>query len=216
MANKYDWFARRRNYDQEIKSSIRIPTSLHPLRQNATSTTISSNAGSIRPLSQSSRSSSTSSLNTQTASKSAIGHNLAEIKEQNFVDPLGVTLAAENAGSSLLGVANSISDSIGGDPLSNHSGSAKSMETEKSRRHVMENSLAENGDSEGMNGRMNGDEIDGFSSKVLDEFEPWSAKRAAILQKYTTNEKLSIVTSFLPGGIPLQTQVTVTDKLKHR
>lgn len=30
--------------------------------------------------------------------------------------------------------------------------------------------------------------------------EPWLARRTAILNKYTTSEKLSIVTSFLPGG----------------
>lgn len=30
--------------------------------------------------------------------------------------------------------------------------------------------------------------------------EPWSIRRSAILSKYTTSEKLSIVTSFLPGG----------------
>lgn len=30
--------------------------------------------------------------------------------------------------------------------------------------------------------------------------EPWQARRTAILNKYTTSEKLSILTSFLPGG----------------
>lgn len=30
--------------------------------------------------------------------------------------------------------------------------------------------------------------------------ESWSSKRAAILNKYTTTERLSIVTSFLTGG----------------
>lgn len=30
--------------------------------------------------------------------------------------------------------------------------------------------------------------------------EPWSVRRSAILSRYTTSEKLSIVTSFLPGG----------------
>lgn len=35
----------------------------------------------------------------------------------------------------------------------------------------------------------------------IDEFiEPWSSQRISILNKYTTLEKLSIVTSFLPGG----------------
>lgn len=33
-----------------------------------------------------------------------------------------------------------------------------------------------------------------------DSIEPWCNRRAAILAKYTTSEKLSIVTSFLSGG----------------
>ena len=31
-------------------------------------------------------------------------------------------------------------------------------------------------------------------------FEPWSIKKTGILSKYTTSEKLSIMTSFLSGG----------------
>lgn len=30
--------------------------------------------------------------------------------------------------------------------------------------------------------------------------EPWSSRKAGILAKFTTSEKLSIVTSFLSGG----------------
>lgn len=58
--------------------------------------------------------------------------------------------------------------------------------------------------------RMAADEWDYSSSLVApgkkprdtaDEFvEPWSVRRASILNKYTTSEKLSIVTSFLSGG----------------
>lgn len=36
--------------------------------------------------------------------------------------------------------------------------------------------------------------------KIDDTFEPWSTKKVAILNKYTTSEKLSIATSFLSGG----------------
>lgn len=36
--------------------------------------------------------------------------------------------------------------------------------------------------------------------RLDDTFEPWSMKKAAILNKYTTSEKLSIATSFLSGG----------------
>lgn len=39
------------------------------------------------------------------------------------------------------------------------------------------------------------------SEDGLDEtFEPWSAKKAGILTKYTTSEKLSITTSFLSSA----------------
>jgi hypothetical protein len=33
-----------------------------------------------------------------------------------------------------------------------------------------------------------------------DAVEPWAARKSAILNKFTTSEKLSIVTSFLSGG----------------
>lgn len=36
--------------------------------------------------------------------------------------------------------------------------------------------------------------------KASVDMEPWSARRNAILSKYTTSEKLSIVTSFLSEG----------------
>lgn len=51
-----------------------------------------------------------------------------------------------------------------------------------------------------------------------DNFEPWSAKRSAILTKYTTSEKLSIVTCFLSGGekVIMKTQSSVSDKVKTR
>lgn len=39
------------------------------------------------------------------------------------------------------------------------------------------------------------------SKDMVEELvEPWSARRSTILNKYTTSEKLSIVTSFLSGG----------------
>ncbi|XP_077526867.1 VPS35 endosomal protein-sorting factor-like [Haemaphysalis longicornis] len=49
-------------------------------------------------------------------------------------------------------------------------------------------------------------------------FEPWSQKKAAILAKYSTAEKLSIATSFLSGGekVVVKTQSSVTDKVKNR
>ncbi|CAK9815608.1 VPS35 endosomal protein-sorting factor-like [Anthophora plagiata] len=49
--------------------------------------------------------------------------------------------------------------------------------------------------------------------------EPWSTRRAAILNKYTTLEKLSIVTSFLSGGekvVKVQPSTGVVDKVRTR
>jgi hypothetical protein len=37
-------------------------------------------------------------------------------------------------------------------------------------------------------------------TNAADYIEPWSVRRAAILNRYTTSEKLTIVTSFLTGG----------------
>ncbi|XP_046425183.1 VPS35 endosomal protein-sorting factor-like [Neodiprion virginianus] len=62
----------------------------------------------------------------------------------------------------------------------------------------------------------------GKKSKVVadDLAEPWQARRAAILTKYTTSEKLSIVTSFLPGGekviVKVQPSGTMVDKVRTR
>lgn len=48
----------------------------------------------------------------------------------------------------------------------------------------------------------------------------WSARRSMILNKYTTSEKLSIVTSFLPGGekvtVKVQPTSGVVDKVRTR
>ncbi|XP_022318792.1 VPS35 endosomal protein-sorting factor-like [Crassostrea virginica] len=61
------------------------------------------------------------------------------------------------------------------------------------------------------------------SENGLDEtFEPWSAKKAGILTKYTTSEKLSITTSFLSAAdkekmvIKTHASTTVTDKVRNR
>lgn len=53
---------------------------------------------------------------------------------------------------------------------------------------------------------------------VSPRFEPWENKKAGILAKYSTAEKLSIATSFLSGGekVVVKTQSSVTDKVKNR
>ncbi|XP_058057478.1 VPS35 endosomal protein sorting factor-like [Anopheles bellator] len=50
----------------------------------------------------------------------------------------------------------------------------------------------------------------------MDLIEPWVARRGAILNRYTTSEKLSIVTSFLTGGETIKPQTTMSEKVKHR
>lgn len=39
-----------------------------------------------------------------------------------------------------------------------------------------------------------------YNVPLITHLEPWSTKRSAILMKYTTSEKLSIITSFLSDG----------------
>ncbi|KAJ6635685.1 VPS35 endosomal protein sorting factor-like [Pseudolycoriella hygida] len=48
-------------------------------------------------------------------------------------------------------------------------------------------------------------------------FDSWHSRRTMILTKFTTSEKLSIVTSFLTGGEIIKTQqATISEKVKHR
>lgn len=50
-------------------------------------------------------------------------------------------------------------------------------------------------------GELNGNQRKGKKETLgLSQMESWSSRRAAILNKYTTTERLSIVTSFLTGG----------------
>ncbi|CAH1997005.1 unnamed protein product [Acanthoscelides obtectus] len=53
---------------------------------------------------------------------------------------------------------------------------------------------------------------------IFKDMDPWSSRKAGILSKYTTSEKLSIVTSFLYEGekVVVKTQSTAVDKVQHR
>jgi hypothetical protein len=55
-------------------------------------------------------------------------------------------------------------------------------------------------------------------SEQKSEVEPWAGKKAGILSKYTTSEKISIVTSFLSDGekVVVKAQSTAVDKMQHR
>lgn len=44
----------------------------------------------------------------------------------------------------------------------------------------------------------------------------WNSRRSTILLKYTTAEKLTIVSSFLHGGELVKTQITFSEKVKNR
>ncbi|KAK4884963.1 hypothetical protein RN001_001234 [Aquatica leii] len=54
--------------------------------------------------------------------------------------------------------------------------------------------------------------------KVIIDIEPWSSRKNAILSKFTTSEKLTIISSFLSDGegVVLKTQNTAVDKVQHR
>ncbi|CAG9859861.1 unnamed protein product [Phyllotreta striolata] len=55
-------------------------------------------------------------------------------------------------------------------------------------------------------------------SNIFHQMEPWISRRASILNKYTTSERLSIVTSFLVEGekVMVKAQSTAIDKVQHR
>lgn len=44
----------------------------------------------------------------------------------------------------------------------------------------------------------------------------WNSRKASILSKFTTAEKLTIVSSFLHGGEVVKTQITFSEKVKNR
>lgn len=55
------------------------------------------------------------------------------------------------------------------------------------------------------------------SSQLMVNAEPWSARRSAILNRFTTAERLTIVTSFLTGGEMIKSQQSsISEKVKHR
>lgn len=60
----------------------------------------------------------------------------------------------------------------------------------------------------------------GSTEKEIDDsFEPWSAKRAGILSKFTTSEKLTMMVSLASSDktqVGSKAAVTVTDKVKNR
>lgn len=47
-------------------------------------------------------------------------------------------------------------------------------------------------------------------------FDTWAKRRTLILTKFTTGEKLTIISSFLHGGDLIKTQTTISEKVKNR
>ncbi|XP_008195313.1 VPS35 endosomal protein-sorting factor-like [Tribolium castaneum] len=66
------------------------------------------------------------------------------------------------------------------------------------------------------------DKVDSSQDKKLSDYkcevDAWAMKKASILSKYTTSEKISIVTSFLSDGdkVVVKAQSTAVDKMQHR
>ncbi|CAG0891602.1 unnamed protein product [Darwinula stevensoni] len=56
------------------------------------------------------------------------------------------------------------------------------------------------------------------SDKSSSLMEPWSSRRQSILARFTTSEKLSMITSFLAGGdkVVVKAATSTVDKVKHR
>lgn len=66
-------------------------------------------------------------------------------------------------------------------------------------------------------GELNGNQRKGKKETLgLSQMESWSSRRAAILNKYTTTERLSIVTSFLTGGETSELNLSVKGESKQR
>lgn len=80
------------------------------------------------------------------------------------------------------------------DPLSQFA-----IESELNKKETGKPEEVSNGGGGGV-GRRSKRDAAGASSTALSQMESWSSRRAAILNKYTTTERLSIVTSFLTGG----------------
>ncbi|XP_022913780.2 VPS35 endosomal protein-sorting factor-like [Onthophagus taurus] len=55
-------------------------------------------------------------------------------------------------------------------------------------------------------------------SKGTFHMEPWSSRKSAILSKFTTSEKLTLITSFLSDGdkVVVKAQSSAVDKVQHR
>uniref|UniRef100_A0A914W6I6 Uncharacterized protein n=1 Tax=Plectus sambesii TaxID=2011161 RepID=A0A914W6I6_9BILA len=190
MASSFVWKPRARNYKREWETSASMGTEvfLHPLRPQSKAKSASMKAD--EPASHADGKLTNGSI----ASKKPTN---GEQEKPQFIDPLGATLDGG------LG-----SDSAGldgptlGVPVTDQKD--RGRKTEK-----LKNSLAVQEEED--------DEAEGGIVEVkLPGFEPWASKRMAILQQYTTNERLTITTSFLPGGVLLNNQLSVADKTAHR
>lgn len=132
------------------------------------------------------------------------GSNVREKSTATKNDQPKKSATAKTPASDPLSIIASSSDFDGTDPLSLM---AKGDEAIPSFGRKREDSIASNQKKFG--------DVDGY---IDETFEPWSNKRANILAKYTTSQKLSISTSFLMGGDSekMKQEATTTDKVKNR
>ncbi|XP_059611649.1 VPS35 endosomal protein sorting factor-like [Phlebotomus argentipes] len=113
------------------------------------------------------------------------------------------TRREKSSGGTGLGMLDPLSQAFdGSDPLSQFARQA-SLEVDPLSQIAAEYELSSSG----------GKKMD---SPLEEAIEPWSSRRSAILSKYTTAERLSIVTSFVSGSESIKAQTTMTEKVKHR
>ncbi|XP_071450992.1 VPS35 endosomal protein-sorting factor-like [Hetaerina americana] len=190
LPSSCDWVCRVRDYSQEKKSLPWEEVSDHPLKPIVVTVTDSRVA---RKVFGGSAGSSTGS-STPTAGIAAFQSRSSSISALGPTDPL--TSALE-----------------GSDPLSQF---AKEQESKDAELDPLSKMAAEYASDDlkwdsavdsrsGKQSRGGAPLMQQASSptqfpSVMDKSEPWSAKKAAILNRFTTSEKLSIVTSFLSSG----------------
>ncbi|KJE94840.1 hypothetical protein CAOG_005411 [Capsaspora owczarzaki ATCC 30864] len=207
-----DWSVRERDYGAEssVHSRSGRATLVHPLQSATEAKKAAELEGTVQKLKRKQDADAAAAAAAAAAANADAANAAAAATAAADLDPLSAMLAkANSAGSTPL------NDPLSGgimDPLS----AAAAMGGAGSS--IGGTGSSASGPTSGLSGRLSlAHDVD----MVADDgetFEPWVARRGAILQKYTTSEKLSIVTSFLTVGdkTMLKAQSALTDKVRHR
>ncbi|XP_046397900.1 VPS35 endosomal protein-sorting factor-like isoform X2 [Ischnura elegans] len=192
LPSSCDWVCRVRNYSQQEKKSLHWEeVSDHPLKPIVVTVTDSRVA---RKVFGGSAGSSTGS-STPTAGIAAFQSRSSSISALGPTDPLSSALEGSDPLSQFAKEQESKDAEL--DPLSK-------MAAEYASDDLKWDSVAET--RSGKQSHRGGVPLMQQASSpmhfpsVMDKSEPWAAKKAAILNRFTTSEKLSIVTSFLSSG----------------